>query len=586
MVSNATAQNGDFGTVSSGSSLRNTSKSTTVSGTINCSLLNRCRLIAPLGRGGMAEVFLAACEVTPTERYPVAVKRLYSHIDDDPVAVQMFHDEARLVASLSHENIVKLYEVGVLDNQHCLVMEYLEGQPLQRLMHRRGHRTQLALDVAVHITLKILEALEHAHNAKDRDNVPLSIIHRDVSPHNVFIANDGCVKLLDFGIAKASSHEGRTATGLVKGKFAYIAPEQAMAQPVDGRSDLWSVGVILWEMISGRRLFKADNEAATLRATLRADVPRLAPLRPEVTTELERIVARALQRNPSQRYGSASEMKHDLLRHLSRSAKAIDSLALANLMQTLFAAEILEQKRVLANLATPDFAPQNTPYRAVQSSAPTVSQTTDTVDVKLLSRESVWTILSRLARLLRVSWLGWLVVVVLAALLAFGVVSATRTPPSLLAKPAQPQETAVSPMSDGSPKAPIVNGPQLEQGAASHMPSTLTASPAAAPMRPQIKTARFPADKQAGLPAKQPTSPSSVSSASAEPSTGYLSLDTIPWSHVSFKGKPIGQTPIIRAKLPTGTHVLVLRNPDAGIETTFTVNIAEGAMTAKRIGLE
>ena len=193
-------------------------------------LLDRCTLYAPLGKGGMAEVFLAACEVAPRERRPVVIKRLYPHFGDDPSVVQMFMDEARLVCCLDHENIVKTLDVGTIGGHFCLAMEYLAGQPLQRLMRRTWSAGGLSIDLAVYIAIRVLEALEYAHDARDRQGRTLDIVHRDISPHNIFVTNNGLVKVLDFGIAKAKSHEGRTAAGLIKGKFAYLAPEQAYGQ--------------------------------------------------------------------------------------------------------------------------------------------------------------------------------------------------------------------------------------------------------------------------------------------------------------------------------------------------------------------
>ena len=220
--------------------------SSTVSDAIPLGPLARYRIVAPLGRGGMAEVFLAAWEVAPHVQRPVVIKRLYAHLGDDPELVQMFIDEARLACGLEHEGIVKTIEVGVIDEHCCIAMEYLAGQPLQLLLRHCREKGVLPVDVAVHIAIKALDALHYAHEAKDNRGISLNIVHRDISPQNIFITNDGLVKLLDFGIAKSDTHAGRTATGCVKGKLAYIAPEQAQALDVDRRADVWSMGVVLW----------------------------------------------------------------------------------------------------------------------------------------------------------------------------------------------------------------------------------------------------------------------------------------------------------------------------------------------------
>ncbi len=333
-------------------------------------LLERCTLFAPLGKGGMAEVFLAACDVTPRERRPVVIKRLYPHFSDDASVVQMFTDEARLVCGLEHENIVRTLEVGSMDGQCCIAMEYLAGQPLQRLMRRTWSSGGLSIELAVHITIQILEALEYAHDARDQQGRSLDIVHRDISPHNVFVTNDGLVKVLDFGIAKAKSHEGRTAAGLIKGKFAYLAPEQAYGQKVDRRADIWSVGVVLWEMLSGTRLFRADSEAATLRATLRADIPNVSTLRTEVHPELDRILSRALQRHPKLRYRDATHMKEELQGYLSSFQQCPTSSTLANLVHELFPAEIIQQRQlVFESMQSRNYPALETPEASTNASA-------------------------------------------------------------------------------------------------------------------------------------------------------------------------------------------------------------------------
>ena len=313
-------------------------------------VLERYTLLAPLGKGGMAEVFLAVWQVAPRTRRPVVIKRLYEHFSDDPVVSQMFMDEARLVCCLEHECIVKTHEVGVIDGLCCIAMEYLAGQPLRRLIRRTWNSGGLPIDLAVYIAIRVLQALEYAHDVQDHQGRPLEIVHRDISPHNVFVTNNGLVKVLDFGIAKARSHEGRTAAGLIKGKFAYLAPEQANNLAVDRRADVWSVGVVLWEMLSGTRLFKADNEAATLRATLEADIPIASTHRAEVHPELDRILWRALQRDRNLRYRNASDMKQELLSYLQSTHQSPDKSALATMMHEQFHDEIVDQRRLVYEL--------------------------------------------------------------------------------------------------------------------------------------------------------------------------------------------------------------------------------------------
>ncbi|MET0792669.1 MAG: serine/threonine-protein kinase, partial [Polyangiaceae bacterium] len=226
--------------------------------------LERYKLVARLGQGGMAEVFLAAWEVAPFVHRPVVIKRLHPHFNEDTRLVQMFLDEARLLTQLDHPNVVRTLEAGVIDGRCCIAMEYLEGQPLHRVLRRAYQHGGLAPELAVSIAISVLDGLHYSHETTGANGRALEIVHRDVSPQNVYVTNDGEVKVLDFGIAKANTQEGRTATGIIKGKVGYIAPEQAKAEVVDRRADVWSAGVVLWEALAGARLFKADTDAATL----------------------------------------------------------------------------------------------------------------------------------------------------------------------------------------------------------------------------------------------------------------------------------------------------------------------------------
>lgn len=561
------------------------------SGTVRCSLLNRCRLVAPLGRGGMAEVFLAACEVEPNEYYPVVVKRLYPHFGDDPAAVQMLRDEARLVAGLSHPNIVKLYEVGTLNERHCLTMEYLEGQPLQRLMRSHGQYSIVPVAFAIHIVIQVLEALEYAHNATDRKNVPLRIIHRDISPQNVFITNDGQVKLLDFGIAKAESHEGRTVTGLVKGKFAYIAPEQAMGHVIDGRADLWSVGVILWELLTGKRLFKADNEAATLRATLRAVIPSLTAIRPEIPSALEDILRRALQRQPALRYPSAREMKTDLEVCLRAQNYTVDRLTISKFMESRFEAEIQKQKRLLERVVKNEIAPEKQDGENNRITIPTiVTESNVAIGESYITKSIALGYSPKSNGLSRKAWIASLISVVLVALAFLAVArfpDSKRVPRTEFTKKSSERTTEILPAAMTTPT--VVRS---EFGSVERKQSDAGSESGVRSMTPKIR-------QSVALPITR-TPPKTMKNASVndnhsigttlppvnENPIGFLTLDTTPWSNVSVKGKTIGQTPLIHVKLQTGVHTLVLSNPDLGIETSFPVRIVEGETTTKRVGLQ
>jgi serine/threonine-protein kinase len=294
-------------------------------------------LIGKLGHGGMAEVNLAVASGKGNFRKLVVIKRMHAHLESEPGFVDMFLDEARLAAQLDHPHCVQTIEVGEAHGQHFLAMEYLDGQGLERLLRITGQKGQtLPPSIVARMVADALDGLGYAHELASYDGTPLRVVHRDVSPQNLFVTYNGVVKLLDFGIAKAASNVVETRTGVVKGKYAYIAPEQALATPLDGRADLWAMGVVMWEMLTSRRLFKADNEIATLQQTLTAPIPPPSKVVPGIDAELDRIALRALTRDPAQRYQTAQQFKDDLEQYLSTAHDRAERRDIAKLMQERF----------------------------------------------------------------------------------------------------------------------------------------------------------------------------------------------------------------------------------------------------------
>lgn len=262
--------------------------------------IGRYELGPELGRGGMARVHLGRLSGAVGFTRPVAIKSLHPGMANDASFVKMFIDEARLAAHVHHPNVVAVHDVVAEDGALYLVMEYVPGATLDTL---------LAAPVPVPIVLALvagtLAGLHAAHDAHDEDGHPLNIVHRDVSPQNVIVSRDGVPKLLDFGVAKARSRMHSTANGEIKGKLPYMSPEQLTAKAVDRRSDVFSTGVMLWELLTGERLFHRDEEAATVFAVMSGEIEPPSSRRPEVTAELDAIVLRCLARDPDQRYADA-----------------------------------------------------------------------------------------------------------------------------------------------------------------------------------------------------------------------------------------------------------------------------------------
>lgn len=541
------------------------------------------RLLCRLGQGGMAEVHLANQAPTGGAPHLVVVKRMHQQHVDDPATVRMFLDEARLALCLAHPNIVRTERLGTFEGRHGIVMEFLEGQPFHQVL-RRAYEAEasLSLDFIVQVAIAVLDGLHHAHELKDVVGNSLRLVHRDVSPQNLFVTYDGAVKVLDFGIAKNSMQDGRTRTGLLKGKISYMAPEQARGEELDRRADLWSLGVVLWEAVTGSRLFKGSNEAATLHLTLTEEVSPPSQRRPDLPLELETILLRALERDRDRRYETAAEMRDDLEAWLS-GRELTQEASLSLVMRRLFAREIREQRQQVQGLL------QAQPELAVESSRTLVAPllgTSASLSGSLRGTQvsSVTDLMDELARQRRVTTrlLGGLIALVACALV-FGVCWTLFVRPEPAPRAAAPAAGPMVPSRERAAKAeestPFEAGPALVARVESSSPRAVRVAPfgAAARLSKQAQAA-------AAVVALDPPSPAPQPAPAAEP--GSLNLDTTPWSVVSVGGRVLGQTPIIGASLPAGTHTLVLSNAEQGIKTTYQVTISAGKTTARRIGLD
>src|SRR5262245_11514487 len=273
----------------------------------------RYRVIERLASGGMAEVFLAESAGIEGFKKQVAIKRVLPHLSEKKRFIAMFLDEARLSAHLSHSNVAQVFDIGVGDNAYFIVMEYVDGADLKAVIEyvKKNGRT-IPVEAAVFIASKISEGLTYAHEIRNADGTPLRIVHRDMSPPNVLITKHGEVKIVDFGLAKATSQLEKSEAGIIKGKFGYLSPEAAQGKEIDLRTDVFAVGIILWEMLAGQRLFYGETDFATVKLVQEAKIPSLRALNPKVPVDLEQILARALAREPTARYPSARDLGKDL----------------------------------------------------------------------------------------------------------------------------------------------------------------------------------------------------------------------------------------------------------------------------------
>jgi serine/threonine-protein kinase len=291
-------------------------------------------LFGKIAAGGMASVFLAQHR-DDSEQW-LAIKRVHPHLTTREDVRQMFLNEAKLLSQLDHPNICGILDFGIHDDLPYIVMRYLHGQPLSGLIRRILELSRsLPIELMAYVAACVSEGLHYAHQAVGEKG-PLGLVHRDISPQNIFITFGGDVKLLDFGVAKAAGYHGLTRTGHIKGKYAYMSPEQVEAQPLDRRSDVFSLGIVLWESLTGRHLFKRKREIDTLRAISTAMVPAVSELNPEVPQQLDQIVAKALVPNVAYRFQTAKEMGDALWKFLTATQVPMGADEVAETMSEVF----------------------------------------------------------------------------------------------------------------------------------------------------------------------------------------------------------------------------------------------------------
>ena len=270
-------------------------------------------LLEKIAAGGMAEVWKARKRGEEGFQKIVAIKKILPHLSDNQDFIEMFIDEAKLAAQLNHNNIIHIYDLGKIQSSYFIAMEYVDGHDLKSILKRGQERGQpLGPELSLFVASKIAAALDYAHRRRDFDQQEMGLVHRDVSPQNILISQDGDIKLCDFGIAKAASKASHTQAGALKGKLQYMAPEQAWGRNVDRRSDIFALGTVLFEMLTGRKLFTGDNEMSILEQVREARVTPPSSLEDEVTPEIDAIVAKALQKEPADRYQTAGEMAKDI----------------------------------------------------------------------------------------------------------------------------------------------------------------------------------------------------------------------------------------------------------------------------------
>jgi serine/threonine protein kinase len=579
--------------------------------------LGKYQLLAILGRGGMADVFLALSRGPMGFNKLVVVKRLRSSLSDDRSFRNMFLDEARLAARLNHPNVVHTHEVGEADGVYFIAMEYLEGQSLNKIIRELSKRGgKLPPVMCARIVSDALAGLHYAHELKDFDGTALEIIHRDVSPHNVFVTYDGSVKMVDFGIAKAALSSVETEVGVLKGKVAYMSPEQAAGEAIDARADVFAMGIVLWELLAQKRLMTGDSAAATLHRLLTVAIPKVTTERPDVPSALAAIIERALEKDAAKRFSSALEMRDALEDFITETGKPVRQEDIGRELDRMFG-NVREavQKQIQMHME----GITEIPLHEDGDKAPQASSRLPMLGIASGSGSGVVSAFSKpgpesgstpkpspspgegaTAKRGVALWLVMALLVGGVAVIAFTMgrtngSSATAEKEMAAYNATSRQDTnapanaPAAPSVAASPASPVAApDPGTVSGGApavaTDSPGATTRHPAASPLPPPPGPSRNTGRR----PNTPPASPPAATPPSNDESTGdgFLTFDTYPWTKVSENGKTLGTTPLVHVALPPGSHTFTLENPDQGLKQSYSVTIKSGETLNRRLGLK
>jgi serine/threonine protein kinase len=302
-------------------------------------------LMSRIATGGMGELFLAQLRAAGGFEKLVVIKRILPHLTDQREFVDMFVEEARTAARITHPNVCQIYELGQVDGRYYMALEYMEGVPLADVMVARKRAPQLAdLRLVVSLVAQAAEGLHHAHSLRAADGESAQLVHRDVNPRNIFVTSAGVAKVLDFGIVKVRGAVSQTGTGSVKGTYSYMAPEQLQGEPLECTADIFSLGTIAWEAVVGRRLFKRASDLLTWKAIVEEPIPRPSQFRYDLPADLDEAIMRALARRRDHRYQSARDLALALERAIKPLGAPYTTLAISAEIEKAFAPELAEQR--------------------------------------------------------------------------------------------------------------------------------------------------------------------------------------------------------------------------------------------------
>jgi serine/threonine-protein kinase len=598
--------------------------------------VGKYQLIRKLATGGMAEVFLAKAAGPMGFEKTLVLKRILPHLAEEPAFVEMFLSEAKLAARLTHPNIVQIFDFGEADGAYFLAMEYIDGPSLRTLVKRASAQgLSLPLAACARLVAHACEGLAFAHDFVDpQTGVPLGLIHRDISPDNILLSRQGAVKVVDFGIAKAAGQGHKTESGVIKGKLAYMPPEQVRAESLDRRVDVYALGVVLYELLTAHKPFEADSEIGLMRAILTQSPMPAVQFRPELPDSLRRILGRALAKDREQRYPDCHAFQSDLEEFILSVGKPVTTQQVAQLIARVSPNTDNSTPTPRPGLppggSNPSVSPGHTPS---SPDAKTDTERPTVLDIRPLPRATPPSgqMATRIQRTPvkpqpqpqpRGRWVQVLVAGVL--LMAGGGVvlwrtassrsapqkpthMAQREPPPVTSPSAEPLP-ATSPSAELPPSpAPELStnspGAQPQEQADGGVATVLQGAPAVPEGSPSAPTTPSPEVSSLKPGEQEPVSPKptpqkagtsrterpSLGGVPAKPKRapkkGTLEIRVRPYAIVFLSGKKIGETPMSPVELPPGIYTVKLVNENLKREVTMSVEVKPGEPTVLPVNL-
>ena len=511
-----------------------------------------------LARGGMAEVFLARMSGVGGFAKLLVIKRILPHLNDDPEFHEMFLNEGRVAARLNHSNVCQVYELGEVDGEVFLAMEYLEGLSWFDLIPLLPRGRGVELRVTATVLGQICEGLRYAHEFTAVDGTPMPIVHRDVSPQNLFITTEGVCKLLDFGVSKVLTEGTRTRTGMLKGKLPYMAPEQIRGEPIDARADVFSMGVVLWESLTGARLFQRDSDYQIWRAITESEIPRVTARVSGLPPQIDHVVARALERTVEKRYPSIRAFAADLREVADRVGGPFDTSTLSQILKSLGAGKLVERNdKVSRAIGRPSRVSDPPPLPAAITEPNPIVEPSVTHSIALRDASV------KLRRKPR----GWRIAIVVGALaIVAGVIGALMSARDGSSPVAAVADDAHVMIAVADRDAAAMEGVVGDQGATATDDNEIEVVD-----DPATPTKRRVRPRRKAEPAKTAVDAGVV----AEP--GFYSVDSKPYATIYIDDKSYGETPLFKLQLPAGKHRVRAVRAD-GKSQKLTITITPGKL--------